>query len=136
MPLRSGREMSSSSTLQRDLRNSLMASSPVSASPASTMSRCSARICFRPSRTMAWSSAIKTRMLVFSLMLGGLDLDGHHRATSGRGRQAERAFHRARAFAHAAQAERLGLEAVFRRDAAAIIADAERQVLALAAQRD
>jgi hypothetical protein len=94
---------------------------------------------------MAWSSAMKTRMLAFrscSLVTLGPtlpgrrqpDLDGHHRATSGRRRQGQRAAQRARAFAHAAQTEGVRLEAVGRRDAAAIIADGERQVLALAAQ--
>ena len=55
--------MSSSTTSNSLARTSAIVSSPVAASPATCMSTWSEMNCFRPARTIAWSSAIRMRIM-------------------------------------------------------------------------
>src|SRR6266568_3916936 len=62
-PLRPGMVMSSTTVSQFSLRMRSSASRALLASPKSAFLNSSARICLRPRRTTAWSSAIRIRII-------------------------------------------------------------------------
>jgi len=63
-PLRPGMEMSSSTTSYSLFRIFARVSAPLAASSQTVMSPTSARICLSPSRTIAWSSATRIRIMI------------------------------------------------------------------------
>src|SRR5690242_12188604 len=63
MPFLSGIEMSSNTTSKSAARTAATVSDPLAASAVTSMSTWSAMNCRSPARTMAWSSAIKIRII-------------------------------------------------------------------------
>src|SRR5258708_5700493 len=63
-PDMSERERSTSATSKGEARTCAIASSPVRASPATSMSTRPEKTCFRPIRTTSWSSTMSSRIIV------------------------------------------------------------------------
>src|SRR3954453_14754800 len=73
-PLRPGMVMSRTTTSQTSFQIRVSASCALLASPKTARLNSSARICFKPCRTTAWSSAI--RILIMTLVLSWRSAEG------------------------------------------------------------
>src|SRR5262245_7958698 len=90
----------------------------------------------RPSRTILWSSASRTRIIRAACeSCGSLCLQGHAqpqaRAAARCGADVERAAKVGEALAHALQPERARLGEILRRDAAAVVLDFDQDLAVL-----
>src|SRR5438477_1551608 len=135
MPVRPGSVMSRTTRSQSASRTRASASSALPASPPTTMSSVSARICFRPSRTIGWSSTIR----IF-FMPGLLCDQGDPDAKSGTAARGARNFdgspERLNALADPEKSERRLSAPVFLLDSLAVVGDLEKQIPCLPEQLD
>src|SRR2546426_5849759 len=122
-PLRPGMVMSSTTTSHSAFQTESSTSWPLRASPNVDFLNSSASICFKPCRTMAWSSAMSIFMFAFIVLRaaheGDADSDGG--ALTGHAGDLQFALQQGRALAHAQHADRAGIVQFGFGDAAAIV---------------
>src|SRR5882757_2698504 len=122
-PLRPGIVMSSTTTSHSFSQTLAMASCAVPASPNVARLNSSAKICFKPWRTTAWSSAIRIFMgndAPKRWMRPG-DFDGDRGAFVGRALEGDFAAEQGGAFAHSHQPDGPRVVDLRGRDAAAVV---------------
>src|SRR5437868_7323493 len=108
-PLRPGIVMSSTATSQDSFQTRFRASCALRASPKVARLNSSARICFNPWRTTAWSSAKRILMILHLFLRGVADGNGYSDLGPSRswwGRDLEVAAQQSGSFAHSKQAHR------------------------------
>src|SRR5436190_5115758 len=136
-PPRPGMVISRMTTSHRSFQTRLSASWPLRASPNSADLYSSARICRKPWRTTAWSSAMSILMFAvvdMAVLERNLYQDG--RSLSSHACDSDFAAEQPRPFAHAQEADRLRVGDLRLRNAAAIVVDLHQELAAELLQVD